>query len=91
MPWPLTVKHCEWMRSNGASCEVSEDKRERGLDPLAAVRDIALEPYGIAHPPLSGHAGGHNAPKGPGLHRSQHISPRVLPVLRRFNVLPYCC
>src|SRR5947209_20589528 len=52
---------------------IAHDERERGFDPLAAVRHIALEPDGIKHPTLVRHAGGRDAPERPGLDDASHV------------------
>src|SRR5205823_2636114 len=54
-------------QQRNASGWIAHDDRERAFDPSGAVRRIALEPDGIEHSPLRGHARGHDAPKRTGL------------------------
>jgi hypothetical protein len=62
-----------------AFCQIAKYDRERGFDPLRAVRNIALVPDDLEQSPSGRHAGGCDAPERSSLRRSH-----------RFVLVPFC-
>src|SRR6266568_8227776 len=55
--------------------QIAQDERERGFGPTSAVRDFALEPDGLKHPPFGRHSGGGNSSHRSGLRCWFHVRP----------------
>src|SRR4030095_14998543 len=72
---------CEALRMDaeqrGALRQIAEENRERGFDPLASVRGLSLEAYGLEHSPPCRHSGGRRSARRPRLCGSLHDSPRA--------------
>ena len=52
--------------------QIAHDESQRGFNSLRSARERALEPDGMEHAPLGGHACGRNAPKETGLRSHLH-------------------